>query len=631
MNGIEIYILVLLPLIGFLINGSIGKFLPKIFSGILGSATIFGSFVIGIIYFQMLQQDATPIEINVINWFSVDKLSLSFGILVDRLSILWILFITGIGFLIHVYSIAYMKEDEGFARFFSYLNLFVFFMLVLVLGNNLMVTFIGWEGVGLCSYLLIGFWYNNNEYNQAANKAFIMNRIGDLGLLIAAFFLVYYFGSLHYTELAQLVKNIQVEHWILVTITLLLFLAATGKSAQLPLYTWLPDAMAGPTPVSALIHAATMVTAGIYLICRLYFLFDLAPETLHIIAIVGASTALFSATIALLQNDIKKILAYSTVSQLGLMFLALGLGAYTSGIFHVITHAFFKACLFLGAGSVIHALHHQQDIRQMGGLKQKLPLTFLTFLVATLAISGLPPFAGFFSKDEILAQAFEHNKALWIVASLASILTAFYMFRLLFLVFYTSHRGTDKQWEHAHESPYTITIPLLVLGFFSFIIGFIGLPHFIGSSHWLQTFLEPVFIDKIKTASHLEISTEWLLVSLAILGAALGIYSAYFMYVKQNQLPKSTEKELHLIEKLVYHKYFVDEIYKLFVVDIIRLFSWIFNRLTEKIIDFFIVFIGLFTSFIGKIFNRFQTGNIGHYVFFMVAGLCVLLYFLILS
>jgi NADH-quinone oxidoreductase subunit L len=625
-----LYSLLLLPLIGFILNGTLGKFLPKIISGILGSATIFGSFVIGILYFQQLQLDSTPIETNLINWLSIDKLSISFGILLDRLSVLWILFITGIGFLIHVYSISYMKEDEGFARFFAYLNLFVFFMLVLVLGNNLLVTFIGWEGVGLCSYLLIGFWYKNNEYNQAANKAFIMNRIGDLGFLVATFLLFYSFGSLDYSSLSQLIKTTPTEHWMMFSITMALFIAATGKSAQLPLYTWLPDAMAGPTPVSALIHAATMVTAGIYLICRLYFLFDCAPETLHIIAVIGASTALFSATIALLQNDIKKILAYSTVSQLGLMFLALGLGAYTSGIFHVITHAFFKACLFLGAGSVIHALHHQQDIRQMGGLKSKLPLTFLTFLVATLAISGIPPFAGFFSKDEILAQAFEYNKILWIIASLTSILTAFYMFRLLFLVFYTSHRGTTEQWEHAHESPKAMTIPLLVLGFLSLIGGFLGLPHFMGGHHGLNEFLAPVFIDQVKQNTHLEVSTEWLLVSLAVFGAIVGIYFAHFMYNKKNQLPKNTVKELSIPEKLIYHKYFIDEIYHYLIVQPTKAFSWIFQNLTEKILDFSTKIATHLLTFIGKILNQFQTGNMGHYILFIVLGVCVFLYYIIL-
>jgi NADH-quinone oxidoreductase subunit L len=352
-----------------------------------------------------------------------------------------------------------MHHDEGFNRFFSYLNLFVFFMLLLVMGANYLVMFVGWEGVGLCSYLLIGFWFRNQEYNNAANKAFIMNRIGDLGMLLGVILIFVHFGSIQYTEVFA--KATSLDTNTLTLITMLLFVGAMGKSAQIPLYTWLPDAMAGPTPVSALIHAATMVTAGIYMVCRNNLLYALSPDTMDLIVIVGLATALFAATIAIAQNDIKKVLAYSTVSQLGLMFLALGLGAFTSGIFHMATHAFFKALLFLGAGSVIHALSGEQDIRNMGGLKKYLPVTYLTFFAGVLAISGIPPFAGFFSKDEILASAFAHNRIVWAVAVIASLLTAFYMFRLFFLTFFGKERASKHAMEHIHESPKSITIPLL--------------------------------------------------------------------------------------------------------------------------------------------------------------------------
>jgi len=409
-----IYLIIFLPLAGFFINLIFGKSLPKTVSGILGTSVIVVNFILTITLFSQLSDANSVISTSDFEWFKTDKFALNFSFSVDRLSILWMLFITGIGSLIHIYSIGYMKEDAGFSRFFSYLNLFIFFMQILVLGNSLLITFIGWEGVGLCSYLLIGFWNQNQNYNDAAKKAFVMNRIGDAGFLIACFITLQAVGTLDYAQILTKISLIDTE--TANYIAFFLFVGAMGKSAQLPLYTWLPDAMAGPTPVSALIHAATMVTAGIYLLCRTHFIFDLAPNILHLVAWVGGITALFAATIGLLQNDIKKVLAYSTVSQLGLMFLAIGLGAYSTAIFHVITHAFFKACLFLGAGSVIHALHHEQDIRNMGGLRKYLPITFWTFMIASLAISGIPIFAGFFSKDEILAVAFTHGKVFWVFA-----------------------------------------------------------------------------------------------------------------------------------------------------------------------------------------------------------------------
>jgi len=400
----------LLPLIGFIINGVFGKFLPKSLTGWIASLAVLGSFICSLIIFNGTNSGSS-INIDLFDWIAFSNLNISFGFLLDPLTITMLLVVTGIGFLIHLYSIGYMHDDEGFTRFFTYLNLFIFFMLLLIMGNNYLVMFIGWEGVGLCSYLLIGFWFKNNAYNNAAKKAFVMNRVGDLGFLLGMFFMLFNFGTLDYAEVATQAASLTPNSTLIITITLLLFVGATGKSAQLPIYTWLPDAMAGPTPVSALIHAATMVTAGIYMIVRSNVLFALAPTTLNVILIVGVATSVFAAVIGLLQNDIKKVLAYSTVSQLGLMFAALGLGAFTSGMFHVVTHAFFKALLFLGSGSVIHALHGEQDIRKMGGLGKYIKITYITFLIGSLAISGVFPFAGFFSKDEILAKAFEHHTA----------------------------------------------------------------------------------------------------------------------------------------------------------------------------------------------------------------------------
>jgi len=431
-----VLVLLLAPFLGFLFNVFLGKKAGKSIVGIVGTLSVVVSFAVTLFLFANANQK--PLEINLFHWISVERFDVNFGLLIDQLSLTWLLFVTGIGSLIHLYSISYMHEDEKMHSFFAYLNLFIFFMITLVIGSNLLVMFIGWEGVGLCSYLLIGFWYKNQDFNDAAKKAFIMNRIGDLGFLIGIFIIGSLFNTLEFTSLQHIISKVSDinDLWIAIA-ALCLFIGACGKSAQIPLYTWLPDAMAGPTPVSALIHAATMVTAGIFMVTRLHFVFDQVPSVQNIIAIVGGVTSLVAATIALTQNDIKKVLAYSTVSQLGLMFLALGFGAYEIAVFHVITHAFFKACLFLGSGSVIHGLHGEQDMRKMGGLKKAMPITFLTMLIASLAISGIFPLAGFWSKDEILMTAFHHNIPLWVMGSIASIMTAFYMFRLITLLFST--------------------------------------------------------------------------------------------------------------------------------------------------------------------------------------------------
>ncbi|MCB0820162.1 MAG: NADH-quinone oxidoreductase subunit L, partial [Bacteroidetes bacterium] len=448
-----------LPLAGFIISIFAGKKLPEKVLASIASVAILIPFIITLGIFIPFASATEPeaIRILLMEWMSIGKFSVNFSFQLDQLSLMMMLVITGVGFLIHVYSAGYMHGDEGFNRFFAYLNLFVFFMLMLVMGSNYLMLFIGWEGVGLCSFLLIGFWHTNPEYAKAANKAFIMNRIGDLGLLLGIFLLFMRFSTLEYNRIMFEAESISMGDPIVVSATLLLFIGAIGKSAQIPLFTWLPDAMAGPTPVSALIHAATMVTAGVYLIIRSNVLFTLAPFTQEIIMIVGLATAIFAATIGLKQNDIKKVLAYSTVSQLGYMFFALGLGAYTAAYFHLFTHAFFKALLFLGSGSVIHAMSGEQDMRKMGGLKSALPVTHLTFLIGTIAIAGLPPLAGFFSKDEILAAAWHHNPVLWILGVGGALLTAFYMFRLYFLTFHGQFRGSEEQKHHLHESPASIT------------------------------------------------------------------------------------------------------------------------------------------------------------------------------
>lgn len=622
-----LYVLILLPFLGFLVNGLFGKKLPKNLSGGIGAFAVLGSFLISVFYFLQIKSGG-KIEENVFEWISFGTTKITFGLLLDQLSGLWLLIITGIGFLIHVYSIGYMHDDENFSRFFAYLNLFIFFMLLLVLGNNLLVMFIGWEGVGLCSYLLIGFWFKNQPYNDAAKKAFVMNRIGDLGFLIGIFFTLFYIGTLDYATLQTTVASGEFPHWLFVVITFSLFIGAMGKSAQLPLYTWLPDAMAGPTPVSALIHAATMVTAGIFMIARTNFLFDLAPETLHFVAWIGAATALFAATIGVLQNDIKKVLAYSTVSQLGLMFLAMGVGAYESGVFHVTTHAFFKACLFLGSGSVIHALGGEQDIRNMGGLRKKMPITFWTFLLSSIAIAGIPPFAGFFSKDEILANVFEHSKILWIIGSLASLLTSFYMFRLVFLTFFGSFRGTQEQAHHLHESPASITLPLVVLAVLAVVGGALGFPEFISHTHWLKSYLVPVLGEA--PHGHAALSTELALMGLATVLAFVGLGVAYVLYVSKKTLP-AQEGTLKGFAALVYDKYRVDELYNVVFLKPISHLSHLFYLVVDrKIIDGIVEGLAEASLDAGKSIRTVQTGHIGFYLLIMVLGASAILCYVFL-
>jgi len=613
----------LFPLIGFLINGFFGKKLSKGLSGTIASLSILASFVLSVLIFIELNGSAEKSHvIDLFSWISSGTLNIPFEFLIDPLSSWFLLIITGIGFLIHIYSIGYMHDDEGFSRFFTYLNLFVFFMLLLVLGNNYLIMFIGWEGVGLCSYLLIGFWFKNTAYNNAARKAFVMNRIGDLGFLLGIILIFVTYGSISYDQV--FVKAGTVDTSVVTAIALLLFIGAMGKSAQIPLYTWLPDAMAGPTPVSALIHAATMVTAGIFMVTRSNVFYSISDTAGMVVAVVGAATALFAATIGLLQNDIKKILAYSTVSQLGLMFLGLGVGAYSSSVFHVTTHAFFKALLFLGAGSVIHAMGGEQDIRKMGGLKGHIKITFLTMLIGTIAISGIPPFSGFFSKDEILAHVYEHNKVLWLVGMITSMLTAFYMFRMMFVTFWGKFRGTHSQEHHLHESPSTMTIPLIVLAILSVLGGALGLPEFWGTPNWMHHWLDEIIIRKNPSILHHD--TEWTLMGLAVAGAVAVIYFAHMMYNKNKVLPAEKEEQLKPWQRLIYNKYWIDELYDAIVRKPLDLISEIFHKFLDiAMIDGIVNGVGMAVKGIGSGVRLLQQGNIGFYVVSMVLGAAFIL------
>jgi NADH-quinone oxidoreductase subunit L len=617
----------LFPLLGFFVTSLFGKSL-KHASGWIASGMILLSFICSLFLFLNLPTGAS-LNFNLLEWMKWGNITLSFGILIDPLSLVMLLVITGIGFLIHLYSIGYMHHDEGFSRFFAYLNLFIFFMLILVLGNSYLVMFIGWEGVGLCSYLLIGFRFKNDAYNDAAKKAFIMNRIGDLGFLLGMFFMLFYFGGLDFLTVNEAIKAYPINNIIIVAVTLLLFVGAMGKSAQIPLYTWLPDAMAGPTPVSALIHAATMVTAGIYMICRSNLLFAMAPHTLEVVMWVGVATSIFAAIIGIKQNDIKKVLAYSTVSQLGLMFAALGMGAFESGMFHVVTHAFFKALLFLGAGSVIHAMSGEQDIRNMGGLSKYVKVTWATFLIATLAISGIFPFAGFFSKDEILAAAFNSHKEVWVLLSISSMITGFYMFRLFFLTFYTDFRGTEDQKKHLHESPWTMTLPLAILAIFAGIAGFWGMPAVFGQTHLFSTYLSPVFEESksiLGAAHHAEHSTEWMLMGIATLAALISIAVAYHFYVKSKLVPEP-DSETKGFAKRVANKFYIDELYDNVIVKPTMVISDILFVLIDKlVVDLVVMATAWIVGFTGRTLRLVQTGNAGFYLFAMVIGMMILMF-----
>ena len=623
-NALEIaYLVPLFPLIGFLIIGLGRKYLSKSLTGIIGSGVILASFIISILIFLQVK-DGNEGTFEYFNFISAGDLKIPFAFQIDALSSLFLLIVTGVGFLIHVYSVSYMHDEskEHFARYFSYLNLFVFSMLLLVMGSNFVILFIGWEGVGLCSYLLIGYWFKNTEYNYAARKAFVMNRIGDLAFLIAIFWIFSKVGSLSFAEVFSPAALEKLTATDITAITILLFIGATGKSAQIPLYTWLPDAMAGPTPVSALIHAATMVTAGIYMIARSNDLYSLAPITQNIVAYIGLATALLAATIALKQNDIKKILAYSTVSQLGFMFLALGVGAYTAAVFHVMTHAFFKALLFLGSGSVIHAMGGEQDIRKMGGLSKKLKITSFTFLVGCIAIAGIPPLSGFFSKDAILLGAFLHQKGgivLYLIALFTALLTAFYMFRLYFITFTGKFRGTPEQEHHLHESPSLMTVPLIILAVLSIIGGFVGVPEALMSGgDRITEFLSPVIT---KHEGH-EIShtKEYFLMGLSTVLIIIAILFARWRF--RNYQPKEESG----FGKILENKWYVDELYdKVIANPLNRLAGFLTNVFEKYIIDGVVNGVGKAVNYGSRQLRLLQSGQVGSYVLLMVLSILLLL------
>lgn len=635
MMKIIVTLIPLLPLLGFLILGLGFRNIPKRITSLIAPGMILLSFTLSlIVFFSLLRQPGSHI-IEIFNWIGVDNLSISFSFLIDPLSCLMLLIITGVGFLIHVYSVGYMHEDAGYNRFFAYMNLFVFSMLLLVMGSNFVMMFIGWEGVGLCSYLLIGFWFKNQEYNNAAKKAFIMNRIGDLGFLLGIFLIFVTFKSVDYAEVFSSAKSYSSGSNVLVAITLLLFVGAVGKSAQIPLYTWLPDAMAGPTPVSALIHAATMVTAGVYMIARSNILYALSPFTMSVISIIALLTLLLAGTIALLQNDIKKILAYSTVSQLGYMFLGLSAGAFTGAMFHLTTHAFFKALLFLGAGSVIHAMGGEQDIRKMGGLRKSMPATYWTFLIATLAIAGIPPLSGFFSKDEILMAVHGHTPLLWIFAVGGAMITAFYMFRLFYLTFSGTSRASEEVQHHLHESPQVMTYPLMVLAILAALGGFLNIPEVFGGNLILEKFLAPVFKDgaQVLALNHSEIgfASEILYMAIPLLLSVLMIYLAYRRYRVEQKVPDEKIIMSKVYSRVISNKFYIDEHYQYFFE---RPFLWLSKQLHDlvevKLIDWIVNTTGTLVIWTGNKFRYIQTGHVGFYLFIMVFGIIALLLFNIL-
>ena len=626
-----IFAIVLLPLAGFLINGLFGKMLPKNIVGGIATLVVFAAFCIASYLFFNFDKTSQPVIVRAFEWFRVNGIQVNFSFQIDQLSLMMIMIITGIGSLIHLYSIGYMSHDKGFHRFFAYLNLFVFMMLLLVMGSNYIILFIGWEGVGLCSYLLIGFWFKNKEYGKAARKAFIMNRIGDLGLLMGIFMIAFHTNAFDYLSVAQNASKFELDGSVIIFICAALFIGATGKSAQVPLYTWLPDAMAGPTPVSALIHAATMVTAGVYLVVRSNFLYVLAPTVMDGILFIGLLTAAVAAFYAMRQNDIKKVLAYSTISQLGFMVVALGVGAYTAAMFHLMTHAFFKALLFLGSGSVIHAMGGEQDMRFMGGLKDKIKITHITFLIGTFAIAGMPLFSGMISKDEIMVAAWAKNPVFWVILFLIAAMTAAYMFRLYYLTFHGQFRGTEEQKHHLHESPLNMTVPLMVLAVLSVVGGFINLPHFIGHGHYskLQEWLSPVLVENAKSQLEanlkgVSVSTEYILMAVTVAMFFAVWFIIRNIYVNKGKLPVA-EEEYTGWERLSAKKLYVDELYNALFVRTVeglgrggKMFD---NNVLDKVVDF----VGDGAEESGKSMKKLQNGNVENYVLVMSLAIGIIL------
>ncbi len=630
----------LIPFVGFVLNGLFGRRAGKSFVNLIALGASLSAAILGTIaafsYFAVEHHGAPVVDV-VYTWFSAGGIGADIAFQLDPLSIVMLMVVTWISFVIHVYSVGYMAHEDGYARYFAYLNLFVAAMLVLILGSSYLFAFVGWEGVGLCSYLLIGFYYDKDFAANAGKKAFIVNRIGDFGFLIAMFLMFAWVGSVDFRSVSHAASTGQMTPGVITAVCLLLFLGACGKSAQIPLYVWLPDAMAGPTPVSALIHAATMVTAGVYIMVRSNILFRQSPTAMGVVAIIGALTALVAALIAVAQNDIKKVLAYSTVSQLGYMVMGVGVGAFVAAIFHLVTHAFFKACLFLGSGSVIHAMGGEQDIRRMGGLKKHIPTTWWTFGAATIAIAGFPPLAGFFSKDEILVSAWVTpyftvtGKVVYVIGSIAALLTAFYMFRLLYLVFYGQFRGTSEQKHHLHESPKTMTIPLVILALLSIFGGLLGLPHVIGhltgTPHLLDELLHPLFPhleSAVATIFEIPLANEIGVMVISTVLALVGWFFARKLY-RDRGLEGDTRLQgsQPFLATTLENKFYVDEFYGSTVVRPLNALSRFFWKVTDAIIDGLISLGAYFIAAVGDLMRFIQTGNVRNYALMLFLGVIV--------
>ncbi len=634
----NLWLIPIAPFVGFLVNGFFGKRAGKTFVTAVAWLGSFAAAALGTlaVFEYVGRYHHGERHLNVIyNWFSSGNIGADIAFQLDPLSIVMLMVVTWVGFLIHVYSAGYMAHEEGYWRYFAYLNLFLAAMLILILGSSYLFMFVGWEGVGLCSYLLIGFYYDKDFAAAAGKKAFIVNRIGDFGFLIAMFLMFAYLGTVDFVQVSQRAMGSGIDGDLITAICLFLFLGAAGKSAQIPLYVWLPDAMAGPTPVSALIHAATMVTAGVYMVARTNVLYRLSPTAMAVVATVGALTALFAATIGVRQNDIKKVLAYSTVSQLGFMFIGVGVGAFSAGVFHLVTHAFFKACLFLGAGSVIHAMSGEQDIRKMGGLWKKIPITAWTFLIATIAIAGFPPLSGFFSKDEILASAFSTpyfpglGKLIYVLGTIAALFTAFYMFRLFYLTFFGKFRGTHEQEHHIHESPATMTIPLIVLAALSAIGGLLGIPHVFGHN-WLAEWLHPI-IPPLPGVHELHIpaSVEWAVMIVSTLVAAIGLFAAMRLYKNRGVVADETfERKAPGVARTLENKYYVDEIYARTVVTPLEVISRFLWKVVDSVIDGIAAMLGFVVRGFGDLLRFFQTGNVRNYALMFFIGVVVFMWVL---
>jgi len=621
------------PALSTFILAVFGRKLPKKYVSYLACSAVFASFIISVISFVGLLQTAHesyPLVKNLFSWIHSGSFMVNLSLQFDPLSAVMALVVSGVGFIIHVYSVGYMAKDEGYTRYFTYLNLFTFMMLILVMASNIVLMFVGWEGVGLCSYLLIGFWFEKHSAANAGKKAFIVSRIGDSAFLLGILFIFIHIGSGEFTAINEAVSGGTITQGLATLIAILLFVGATGKSAQIPLYVWLPDAMEGPTPVSALIHAATMVTAGVYMVSRMNLLYTLSGTAAQVVGVVGALTAVYAATMALTQNDIKRVLAYSTISQIGYMFIGCGVGAYAAGMFHLYTHAFFKSLLFLAAGSVMHALSGEVDMKKMGGLRKYLPLTYPTFLIGAIAIAGIPFLSGFFSKDAILTQAFARGQYfIWALGIMGAVLTAFYMFRLIFLTFHGEERLEPEVKKHIHESPRAMTIPLVILAFFSVGAGYIGLPAVFGEKlNWFSNFLEPVIKEAREV--HIGLQTEWLLIVISVAVALSGIFIAYVFYIRSPRIPHALAARFPTLYKLLYNKYYVDEIYNaVFVNSTIKGSEIIYDKFDLKVIDGAVNGTATATGFSGKILSYFQSGLIKDYALIFLLGAIIFLGYLL--